>query len=107
MQSEYAHYLYVALVLGAYMVLGVAVAFRALPATLVAILSLPFLAQVIRSAELGATGQARAIAMIDLQTARLHMAFGALLVAGILLSGIVRGDAPGVRIAVGLGGVVR
>jgi 1,4-dihydroxy-2-naphthoate polyprenyltransferase len=89
--KEYAHYLYVALVLGAYMVLGIAVAFRALPpATLVAILSLPFLAQVIRSAELGATGQARAIAMIDVQTARLHMVFGALLVAGILLSGIVR-----------------
>ena len=89
--KEYAHYLFVALVLGAYMVLGVAVAFRALPpATLVAILSLPYLAQVIRSAELGATGQARAIAMIDVQTARLHMVFGALLVAGILLSGIVR-----------------
>jgi hypothetical protein len=45
---------------------------------------------VVRSAELGATGQARAIAMIDLQTARLHLAFGALLVAGILLSGVVR-----------------
>jgi len=89
---EYAHYLYVALVLGAYMALGVAVAARLLPpATLVAILSLPFLAQVIRSAELGATGQMRAIAMIDLQTARLHMVFGALLVAGILLSGIIRG----------------
>ena len=28
--------------------------------------------------------------MIDLQTARLHLTFGALLVAGILLSGIVR-----------------
>ena len=51
---------------------------------------MPFLAQVIRSAELGATGQTRAIAMIDMQTARLHMTFGALLVAGILLSGIVR-----------------
>jgi 1,4-dihydroxy-2-naphthoate octaprenyltransferase len=89
--KEYAHYFYVALVLGAYMALGVAVAARLLPpATLIAILSLPFLAQVIRSAELGATGQARAIAMIDLQTARLHMTFGALLVAGILLSGIVR-----------------
>jgi 1,4-dihydroxy-2-naphthoate polyprenyltransferase len=89
--KEYAHYLYVALVLGAYMALGLAVAARLLPpATLIAILSLPFLAQVIRSAELGATGQTRAIAMIDLQTARLHMTFGALLVAGILLSGIVR-----------------
>jgi len=89
---EYAHYVYVALVLGAYMALGLAVAARLLPpATLLAILSLPFLAQVIRSAELGATGQMRAIAMIDLQTARLHMVFGALLVAGILVSGVGRG----------------
>ena len=88
---EWAHYGYVALVLGAYITLGLSVAFGLLPpATLVAILSLPFLAQVVRSAELGATGQARAIAMIDLQTARLHLAFGALLVAGILLSGILR-----------------
>jgi len=90
--KEWAHYSYVALVLGAYISLGLAVAFALLPpATLVAILSLPFLAQVVRSAELGATGQARAIAMIDLQTARLHLAFGGLLVAGILLSGLMRG----------------
>jgi 1,4-dihydroxy-2-naphthoate octaprenyltransferase len=89
---DWAHYGYVALVLGAYISLGLAVAFGLLPpATLVAILSLPFLAQVVRSAELGATGQARAIAMIDLQTARLHLAFGALLVLGILLSGSLRG----------------
>jgi 1,4-dihydroxy-2-naphthoate octaprenyltransferase len=89
--KEWAHYSYVALVLGAYITLGLSVAFGLLPpATLVAILSLPFLAQVVRSAELGATGQARAIAVIDLQTARLHLAFGALLVAGILLSGILR-----------------
>jgi len=60
------------------------------PATLLAILSLPFLAQVVRSAELGASGQARAIAMIDLETARLHLAFGALLVAGLLLSGLLQ-----------------
>ena len=87
--KQYAHYLYVSLVLGAYMVLGVAVALHLLPPeALLAILSLPFLAQVIRSAELGATGQARAIAMIDLQTARLHLAFGALLVVGLLLSGL-------------------
>jgi 1,4-dihydroxy-2-naphthoate polyprenyltransferase len=89
---EWAHYGYVALVLGAYMSLGLSVAFRLLPpATLLAIVSLPFLAQVVRSAELGATGQARAIAMIDLQTARLHLAFGTLLVLGVLLSGWVRG----------------
>jgi len=85
--KEWAHYGYVALILGAYITLGLAVAFRLLPpATLLAILSLPFLAQVVRSAELGATGQARAIAMIDLQTARLHLAFGSLLVVGVLLS---------------------
>jgi 1,4-dihydroxy-2-naphthoate octaprenyltransferase len=89
---DWAHWFYVALVLGAYITLGLAVAFRLLPpATLLAILSLPLLAQVVRSAELGATGQARAIAMIDLQTARLHLAFGLLLVLGVLLSGIVRG----------------
>jgi 1,4-dihydroxy-2-naphthoate octaprenyltransferase len=88
---EWAHWFYVALVLGAYITLGLAVAFRLLPpATLLAILSLPFLAQVMRSAELGATGQARAIAMIDLQTARLHLAFGVLLVLGVLLSGVIR-----------------
>ena len=90
--KEWAHYSYIALILGAYITLGLAVAFRLLPpATLLAILSLPFLAQVMRSAELGATGQARAIAMIDLQTARLHLAFGALLVLGVLLSAWIHG----------------
>jgi 1,4-dihydroxy-2-naphthoate octaprenyltransferase len=84
----WAHYGYVALVLGAYITLGLAVAVGWLaPTTLVAILSLPFLAVVMRSAELGASGQARAITMIDLQTARLHLAFGTLLVIGILLAG--------------------
>ncbi|MGH2406481.1 MAG: LLM class flavin-dependent oxidoreductase [Candidatus Limnocylindrales bacterium] len=82
-----AHYAYVGLVIGAYVTLGLAVALRLLPpATMLVVLSLPLLAQVIRSAELGAGGQARAIAMIDLQTARLHLIFGALLVAGLLLA---------------------
>ncbi len=82
---DWAHYGYLALVLGAYVTLGLAVALRWLPpTTAIAVLSLPFLAQVVRSAELGATGQARAIAMIDLQTARLHFAFGLLLVVGLL-----------------------
>jgi 1,4-dihydroxy-2-naphthoate octaprenyltransferase len=85
--KELAHYGYLGLTLGAYIVLGLAVAAGWLPATtLVAILSLPYLVVVLRAAELGATGQARAIAMIDLETARLHMVFGALLVAGVLLS---------------------
>jgi 1,4-dihydroxy-2-naphthoate octaprenyltransferase len=89
---EWAHYGYVALVLGAYISLGLSVAFSLLPPpTLLAILSLPFLAQVVRSAELGASGQARAIAMIDMQTARLHLAFGAFLVIGLLLASVARG----------------
>jgi 1,4-dihydroxy-2-naphthoate polyprenyltransferase len=89
---EWAHYGYVGLVLGAYISLGLSVAFSLLPPpTLLAILSLPFLAQVVRSAELGATGQARAIAIIDLQTARLHLAFGAFLVIGLLVAAVARG----------------
>jgi 1,4-dihydroxy-2-naphthoate octaprenyltransferase len=84
---DWAHYGYLALVLGAYVTLGLALALRWLPpTTAIALFSLPFLAQVVRSAELGATGQARAIAMIDLQTARLHFAFGSLLVVGLLLA---------------------
>jgi len=84
---DWAHYGYLALVLGAYLALGVFVALRWLPpTTAIALFSLPFLAQVVRSAELGATGQARAIAMIDVQTARLHFAFGSLLVLGLLLA---------------------
>jgi 1,4-dihydroxy-2-naphthoate octaprenyltransferase len=89
---RWAHYGYVALVLGAYMALAIAVIARALPAwSLLAILSLPFLAQVIRSAELGASGQARAISMIDMQTARLHLAFGSLVVLGLIVSRVVGG----------------
>ncbi len=89
---RWAHYGYVGLVIGAYMVLAVAVIAGSLPSwTLLAVLSLPFLVAVIRAAELGATGQARAIAMIDLQTARLHLAFGSLLVLGLVLSRVVGG----------------
>ena len=84
-----AHLGYLGLVLGAYVALAVGVMLAALPATaLLAMLSLPLVAQVLRSSELGATGQARAISMIDLETARLHMAFGALLVAGVALAAV-------------------
>jgi 1,4-dihydroxy-2-naphthoate octaprenyltransferase len=87
---EWAHYGYLGLTLGAYIVLSLAVVAEALPpATLLAILSLPLLVVVVRAAELGASGQARAIAMIDLQTARLHAAFGLLLVAGVVLAALV------------------
>ncbi|HEX7496887.1 MAG TPA: LLM class flavin-dependent oxidoreductase [Candidatus Limnocylindrales bacterium] len=87
---NWAHYGYLGLVMGAYVTLALSVAVRWLPPTaIIAVFSLPFLAQVVRSAELGATGQARAIAMIDLQTARLHFAFGSLLVVGLLLARLV------------------
>jgi 1,4-dihydroxy-2-naphthoate octaprenyltransferase len=89
---RWAHYGYLAMVIGAYIVLALSVIFGAVPVpAMLAVLSLPFLAAVIRSAELGATGQARAIAMIDLETARLHLAFGTLLVVGLLLSKSIGG----------------
>ena len=89
---EWAHYSYVGLVLAAYISLGLTVAVGLVPATtMIAIASLPYLVRVIRAAELGASGQARAIAMIDLRTAQLHLAFGGMLVAGILLSGVAHG----------------
>ena len=84
-----AHLGYVALVIGAYIALAVGVMIGALPvSTLLAMLSLPLVVQVLRSSELGASGQARAISMIDLETARLHMAFGALLVAGVVIAAL-------------------
>jgi 1,4-dihydroxy-2-naphthoate octaprenyltransferase len=86
-----AHWLYVSLVVGAYIALGLAVATKVLPPlTLLAILSLPLLVRLIRSAALGSAGQQRAIAMIDLQTAQLHAAFGFLLVLGLVLAAATR-----------------
>jgi 1,4-dihydroxy-2-naphthoate octaprenyltransferase len=85
---RWAHYSYLGLVLGAYAAVGLSVSVHWLPPTAgLVMLSVPFLAQVVQSAELGANGQARAIAKIDLETAHLHLAFGLLLVAGMLLSG--------------------
>lgn len=89
---EWAHYTYVGLVLAAYISLGLAVALRLLPpTTMIVVVSLPYLVRVVRAAELGASGQARAIALIDVRTAQLHLAFGGMLVAGILLAGVGRG----------------
>lgn len=86
-----AHVLYLALVLGAYLALVVAVMAGALPTySLLAMLSLPLLVRNIRSSELGAGGQQRAIAMIDLETAQLHAAFGALLVLGLAVAAFTR-----------------
>jgi 1,4-dihydroxy-2-naphthoate octaprenyltransferase len=82
-----AYWLYISLVVGAYLALAVAVMFGALPPTsLLAMLSLPLLVRAVRAAELGVTGQQRAIAMIDLETAQLHAAFGLLLVLGLVLA---------------------
>jgi 1,4-dihydroxy-2-naphthoate octaprenyltransferase len=89
MGRQAAHWLYIALVVGAYIALTGAVLANLLPTwTLLAILSLPLLVRQIRSAEFGASGQQRAIAMIDLQTAQLHAAFGYLMVVGLIIAAI-------------------
>jgi 1,4-dihydroxy-2-naphthoate octaprenyltransferase len=86
---EAAHWLYISLVVGAYLALTVAVVGGLLPTwSLLAMLSLPLLVRQIRSAEFGASGQQRAIAMIDLQTAQLHAAFGYLMVIGLLVAAL-------------------
>ena len=80
-----AHWVYVMLVLGAYVAVGLAVMVGALPKlALLTLLSLPLLAWILGDAERGAEGHLRAIAMIDLMTARLHSAFGALLLVGLV-----------------------
>jgi 1,4-dihydroxy-2-naphthoate octaprenyltransferase len=85
-----AHAGYLWLVVGAYLALAMAVAARVIPPlSLLAMLSLPLLVRAIRSSELGASGQQRAIAKIDLQTAQLHAAFGFLLVLGLAVASTV------------------
>ena len=92
MGRQAAHWLYLALVVGAYIALTIAVVAGLLPTwSLLAMLSMPLLVRQIRSAEFGASGQQRAIAMIDLQTAQLHAAFGYLMVAGLLIAAIAAG----------------
>jgi 1,4-dihydroxy-2-naphthoate octaprenyltransferase len=85
-----AHIGYVSLVVGAYLALAIGVLLGVLPTTtLLAMLSLPLLVRSIRASELGALGQQRAIAKIDLETAQLHAAFGYLLVVGLALPGMI------------------
>jgi 1,4-dihydroxy-2-naphthoate octaprenyltransferase len=82
-----AHWIYVVLLVGAYVTLALGVAFGLLPRlSLLAVLSMPLLVQALRASELGATGQQREIAMIDRNTARLHAAFGALFVLGLAVA---------------------
>ena len=69
--------------------IAVAVLLGWLPtSSLLAMLSLPLFVRAIRNAELGALGQQRAIAMIDLETAQLQALFGFLLVVGIVLAAL-------------------
>jgi 1,4-dihydroxy-2-naphthoate octaprenyltransferase len=85
--AEGAHRVYLGLVTGAYLAIGIAAMGHLLPAsTLLVLLSLPVFVSVLRASELGSTGQVRALAMIDLATARLHMIFGFLLVIGLFLA---------------------
>jgi 1,4-dihydroxy-2-naphthoate polyprenyltransferase len=82
-----AHWIYVVLLVGAYVTLALGVAFNLLPRlSLLAVLSMPLLVQALRASELGATGQQREIAMIDRNTARLHATFGALFVLGLAVA---------------------
>jgi 1,4-dihydroxy-2-naphthoate octaprenyltransferase len=85
-----AYYGYVGMVVGAYLALAIGVMLGALSSTaLLAMLSLPLLVRAIHASDLGAMGQQRAIAKIDLETAQLHAAFGVLLVIGLALPGLV------------------
>ena len=82
-----AHNLYVVLLVGAFVTLAFSVAIGVLPRlSLLALLALPLLVRALNASQLGAAGQQRAIAMIDLETAQLHASFGLLLVAGIAIS---------------------
>src|SRR2546425_224609 len=88
---EAAHWVYVMLILGAYVAVGLAVMVGALPKlALLTLFSLPLMAWILRDAERGAEGHLRAIAMIDLMTARLHSAFGVLLLVGLVAGSAVR-----------------
>ena len=85
-----AQFVYVALLLGAYIAVAVAVMAGVLPTlTLLTMLSLPALVYLLREAERGGTGSLRAIAMIDMHTARLHTLFGVLLIAGLIAARLV------------------
>jgi 1,4-dihydroxy-2-naphthoate octaprenyltransferase len=80
---------YVGLVVGAYLIIAVAVMINVLPSTaMLTMLSLPLLVRAIHESDLGAMGQQRAIAKLDLETAQLHAAFGGLLVMGLVLAGV-------------------
>jgi 1,4-dihydroxy-2-naphthoate polyprenyltransferase len=91
MGKPFARWFYVALLVGAYVAVAVAVMLGLLPtATLLTILSLPATVWLLHQAEKGAAGSLRSIAMIDLYTARLHTLFGVLLLAGLITARLLR-----------------
>lgn len=82
---------YVGLVLGAYMVLALAVILHVVPTlTLLAMFSLPAAWWVLRAAERGYSGSLGDINTIDLMTARVHTVFSSLFLVGIACSSLVR-----------------
>ena len=82
---------YVGLVLGAYMVLALAVILNVVPTlTLLAMFSLPAAWWVLRAAERGYSGSVGDINTIDLMTARVHTVFSSLFLLGIAFSSLVR-----------------
>lgn len=86
-----AHLLYLGLLVGAYLSVAAAAMVHLLPTfALLTIMSLPIFVSVLRASELGSAGHTRAIAMIDLKTARLHLWFGALLTLGLLLAAVLQ-----------------
>lgn len=68
----------------AYIVVVIGILIHDFPsASLLALLSLPYFVRLIRSAEMGSNGLQRAIARIDLETARLQAVFGVLFMVGL------------------------
>ncbi len=81
---KWAHLTYIALVTAAYIVVVIGILIHDFPsASLLALLSLPYFVRLIRSAEMGSNGLQRAIARIDLETARLQAVFGVLFMVGL------------------------
>ena len=86
-----AYTTYVGLVLGAYLVLPLAVIVHiAPPLTLLAMFSLPAAWWLLRAAERGYSGSTGDINTIDLMTARVHTVFSCLFLIGIACSTVVR-----------------
>jgi 1,4-dihydroxy-2-naphthoate octaprenyltransferase len=86
-----AYLTYVGLVLGAYLVLAIAVIVRIAPTlTLLAMLSLPAAWWLLRAAERGYSGSTGDINTIDLMTARVHAVFSSLFLFGVAFSTYVK-----------------